>query len=393
MRHTDGLAAPAGGDAGVRHVLMTADAVGGVWTYALDLIDAFAPAGIEVTLAVMGPAMSPAQRDAVTRVPNVSLIERPFKLEWEADPWDDVASAREWLLGIAAERSVDVIHLNGFALANAAWPSPTVVVGHSCVLSWWQAVHGEAAPAEWSRYRLEVARGLAAADAVVAPTHAMRQALERHYGPLPRSRVILNGRTHPAVPRVRREPLVLCAGRLWDAAKNVDTLIAAAPQISWPVYLAGSLTPPSGATSTVVRENTGITCLGPLSAADLNRWMARASIYVLPARYEPFGLSALEAAQAGCALVLSAIDSLIEVWGDSAVYVPPNDGAMLASTIEALIADEPRRRELSRRAQARASALTMERMAGAYLETYGALPSRRLPPAGVVAGAAERALA
>ena len=45
-------------------ILMTADAVGGVWTYALDLAVGLAPRGVEVVLAVLGPAPSPRQRAA-----------------------------------------------------------------------------------------------------------------------------------------------------------------------------------------------------------------------------------------------------------------------------------------------------------------------------------------
>ena len=45
------------------HVVMTADAIGGVWTYALDLGAALARRGDRITLAVLGPAPSDAQRD------------------------------------------------------------------------------------------------------------------------------------------------------------------------------------------------------------------------------------------------------------------------------------------------------------------------------------------
>ncbi|MCU1504208.1 MAG: hypothetical protein JWM12_3562 [Ilumatobacteraceae bacterium] len=34
--------------------------IGGVWTYALELIDALAPHDIEVTLAILGPAPDPS---------------------------------------------------------------------------------------------------------------------------------------------------------------------------------------------------------------------------------------------------------------------------------------------------------------------------------------------
>src|SRR3982751_7107639 len=82
---------------GIRRVLMTADSVGGVWPYSLDLATAFRDRGIETTLAVMGPAMERGQReDAVRR--GIALAEGPFKLEWEESPWDDVRRAGDWLV-------------------------------------------------------------------------------------------------------------------------------------------------------------------------------------------------------------------------------------------------------------------------------------------------------
>ncbi|MDD5350803.1 MAG: hypothetical protein PHQ12_11385, partial [Chthoniobacteraceae bacterium] len=43
-------------------VLMTADATPGVWTYAMALARALGAGGAEILLAVMGPALSAAQR-------------------------------------------------------------------------------------------------------------------------------------------------------------------------------------------------------------------------------------------------------------------------------------------------------------------------------------------
>jgi len=368
--------APQAAGRGIRRVLMTADTVGGVWTYAVDLIAALAPYDITVTLAVMGPKMSPAQRASLAPLDNASAVEQPFELEWQDDPWDDIEAAREWLLDIAARVHPDIVHLNGFALGNSPWPCPAVVVGHSCVLSWWRAVRHEPAPPQWSRYREAVRSGLAAADTVVAPTAAMLRSLQSHYGPLPRTRVIFNGRSTPVLARRGKEPFVLCAGRLWDDAKNVRALVAAAPHISWPVYLAGPLTAPStDAEAAVSLED--VTCLGPLSTDELSAWMARASIYVLPARYEPFGLSALEAAQTGAALVLGGIDSLVEVWGDAAMYVLPDDSRAIGEAVEALIDDPDRRAGLGRLARERATAMTPSQMAAGYVDVYLDAVSRR----------------
>ena len=110
--------------------------------------------------------------------------------------------------------------------------------------------------------------------------------------------------------------------------------------------------------------------MGLLSAADLCGWYGRASIYALPARYEPFGLSALEAALSGCALVLGDIASLHEVWGDAAIFLPSCDAAAWRDALACLAADAGARQELGRRARRRALEFTPQRMAAAYLSCY-----------------------
>ena len=257
----------------------------------------------------------------------LQLFTAPYKLEWMEHPWEDVAAAGEWLLEIERRVLPDVVHLNGYAHAALPWRAPVLVAGHSCVLSWWEAVKGEPAPARWDRYRREVARGLAAADMIVAPTRAMMESLERHYGPLRAGRVIPNGRDPSRFHPAEKQPLVFAAGRMWDEAKNLTALDAAARRLAWPVFVAGETARPAAAAR----------LLGRLSAACVAEWLSRAAIYALPARYEPFGLSALEAALSGCALVLGDIPSLREVWGDAACFTPPGDPDALHRAIAALI--------------------------------------------------------
>src|SRR3954462_14350571 len=96
-------------------ILMTADAVGGVWTYALELSRGLAARGVDVILATMGPRPSSEQRAAVAALGNVTLCESDFRSEWMIDPWADVARAGEWLLKLEREHAPDLIHLNGYA--------------------------------------------------------------------------------------------------------------------------------------------------------------------------------------------------------------------------------------------------------------------------------------
>lgn len=345
---------------------MTADAVGGVWTYALELAAVLQPHGLEVVLAAMGPAMDAGQRRELARSPVVAVHEGGFALEWMADPWTEVDAAGDWLLQLGHDVAPDLVHLNGFAHAALAWPAPTVVVAHSDVASWWQAVHGHAPPPSWDEYRRRVAEGLGAATAVVAPTAAVLDDA-RHWYHLRGGTVVPNCRRADVVAAAGKEPLVLGAGRLWDEAKNVAALDRVAPQLDAPVVIAGPVHHPGGGGEW---QSRGATLLGPLPFDELSRWLARASVFVLPARYEPFGLGALEAGLAGCVLVLGDIPSLREVWDGAAVFVDPEDDVALANTLTRLLADDPARATLGERARARARTYTPERTAAGYLDVY-----------------------
>lgn len=354
----------------LRRVLMTADTVGGVWTYAMELCRGLSRRGVEVMLATMGAPLREDQRAEVSRIKRVTVAESRFALEWMDHPWQDVREAGSWLLALEEAFQPDIIHLNGYAHGALRWQAPVVVVGHSCVLSWWKAVKGVAAPDSWDAYRRVIGEGIHQADQVVAPTCWMLHELERCYGPLGDPRVISNARSLPPIRMAQaKEPFVLSVGRLWDEAKNASTLAAAAKGLPWPVWVAGDAKGPTG---TIV-EFPNVHLLGYRAANEVRELYRRASIYALPARYEPFGLSALEAAQAGCALVLGDIPSLREVWGDAAIYVPPSDPHALRAAIARLI-DRPSELERYRMAaRLRSRRYSVDGMIDAYLNAYAAL--------------------
>lgn len=352
-------------------VLMTADPIGGVASQVLELLAALAPRGIDVTLATLGGPMPRSVRAELAAIGTVTLHESAYRLEWMADPWSDLARAGEWLLELEARVKPDLVHLNHLAHGQLPWRAPVLVVGHSCVVSWWHAVHGSPPPELWSRYRVRVAQSLRAADAVAAPTRAMLRELHRHYGPLPPDRVISNARSAQRFRPARKEPIILTAGRLWDAGKNLETLAAAASRVHWPIVAAGAAVEPvSGAGAARPQAVQSVQWLGPLSTDELARWYGRAAIYALPARYEPFGLTPLEAALSGCALVLGDIASLHEVWGDAARYVNPNDARALVEALNELAAAPDERAALAERAHQRARTYSPERMADEYLALY-----------------------
>jgi glycogen(starch) synthase len=348
-----------------KRILMTADTIGGVWTYALELARALAPEGIEISLATLGAPLREDQREALRDIENLELYESRYKLEWMDDAWDDVEEAGIWLLRLEERIRPDLIHLNGYAHGSLPWRSPVLVVGHSCVISWWEAVLAEPAPASWDRYYREVARGLAAADIVAAPSMSMFWELNNNYGPIHCGRVIYNGRDPEKFKPGSKEEFILTAGRLWDRAKNIALVAEVAGKLPWPVYAAGGISGGDGGAS-----GNPLRRLGYLSEQSLAAWYGRAPLFVLPAKYEPFGLCALEAGLSGCALVLGNIPSLREIWADAAVYVDPDDPDALEGAVMKLIGDSEYRREMGGLARERAGLYTAAGMAAGYKAIY-----------------------
>ena len=359
-----------------RKILMTADSVGGVWNYALQLVCEFGKRDIEVTLVVMGGKPSPEQAKEASCLPNLSLIGTDFRLEWMENPEADLRLAGELLLELEAEQRPDIIHLNGYSHAALAFAAPVTVVAHSCVPSWWQACRGTPLPPWWAAYGQRVAAGVAAADMVVAPTAAYLRDFIGFHGEPRASRVILNGRDPAAFVAGSKRPVVLAAGRLWDEAKNIQTLCKAADDLPWPVLIAGEATAPHGGTAQVPGN---VHCVGQVGSPEIAARMAEAAVFAAPARYEPFGLAILEAALSGCALVLGDIATLRELWDEAALFVPPDDPEALRSALAGLLSDPERATAFGKRARRRAGRYTAARMAEAYLDAYRSLLARETP--------------
>ena len=356
-------------------LLMTTDAVGGVWSYASDLAQALCGRGWSVVLVTMGPPPRAEQLAPSMGVRDLHVIVSDLALEWMDPSGSDLPHAHDTLLRIAERVQPHIIHLNGFREAGFEWPAPCIVVAHSCVWSWWEACRGGVPDARpWFAYRDNAAAGVAAADAWVAPSKAFLEQIAHIYRPGSDGIVINNGCASPAA-FPRKKPQVLAAGRLWDEAKNLSMLERAAVSLRWPVRVAGPLEAPGHSASEP--GALSVIPLGSLSRDRLADEMSDAGIFASLARYEPFGLTVLEAAARGCALVLSDIPTFRELWGDAAFFVAPDDEAAAIVSINRLSGQEDVRHAMQKRARARARRYSLRKQVNAYDALYRRLTFER----------------
>jgi glycosyltransferase involved in cell wall biosynthesis len=351
----------------MKRLLLATDAVGGVWQYSLDLARALAGCGYESVLALLGPRPSAGQRAAAR---GLKLIETGLPLDWLGRDAAALSAAGRALAALARREGADVVQVGSAALlGDGGFDVPVVAVQHSCVASWWQAVRGTALPRDF-RWRADLVRaGLAAADAVVTPSAAFAEVTRRLYGLRRAPEVVHNGRARPPLAEAAGHDCVFTAGRLWDEGKNLATLDAAAARLPVPVHAAGPLAGPNGAGIAF----DAIHPLGELDDGGIRRWLSARPVFASAALYEPFGLAVLEAAAAGCPLVLSDIPTFRELWEGAALFVPARDADGFAEMLGALVGDDFRRDQLGRAARERSLRYTPRAMAAAMAGIYDRL--------------------
>jgi glycogen(starch) synthase len=154
---------------------------------------------------------------------------------------------------------------------------------------------------------------------------------------------------------------LLYFGRL-EFEKGVDDLVAALPRVrrSHPgtrLLVAGTGTQRRGLEerARACRVRRSVAFLGHVPDDDLAALLAAVDAVVLPSRYEPFGVVALEAAAAGAPLVASTAGGLAEVVvdGRTGVSFAPGDVAGLAAAVGRVLTDPAAAARRARAAHAR----------------------------------------
>ena len=190
-------------------------------------------------------------------------------------------------------------------------------------------------------------------DALITCSASMQDEVTALYGPqLPPITVIRNGidlTTWSFRERAPRSgpPKLLFVGRL-EYEKGVQDAIAALPRIrrSHPgttLSIAGEGTQFTWLyqQARIHRVARAVNFLGNLDHIELLGWLHGADAIVLPSRYEPFGIIALEAAASGTPLVASTAGGLGEavVDGETGMSFQPGDVTGLTSAVREVLDD------------------------------------------------------
>lgn len=362
------------------HILMTADTLGGVWTYTRELASGLVARGHRVTLVSLGQLPTKSQSEWIRACPEIDYRATSFRLEWMQDSAEDIERSASYLGQVIRKSRPDVLHFNQYCYGSLQTSIPGIVVAHSDVLSWWSSVHNQPAPRNaWIRwYSAIVAAGLCGASYVVAPSQWMLDALAENYSfPAP-SGVIYNGRKADLFEANHaKRDRVLCVGRVWDQAKQITLLLQS--HLPLPICVVGQREC-MGANSENLEasKNPNLKFCGEQSEDELRSLYAESSVYAATSKYEPFGLAPLEAALSRCTLIANDIPVFRELWNDAALFFGRNDAASLVGVISQIAANPKLATEFADRAYERArTRFQSSSMVDQYEQLYSKLTGRR----------------
>ncbi len=123
-----------------------------------------------------------------------------------------------------------------------------------------------------------------------------------------------------------------------------------------------------------------VTFSGHASDAAVAAAYDEADVLVVTSEHEGFGVPVVEAMAAGLPVVAVDRGAVPEVLGDAGVLVPDEEPYALAASIDALLADAPRRGALAEAGRDRLAALALDTAADRFVGLLATLAARGVTP-------------
>jgi glycosyltransferase involved in cell wall biosynthesis len=280
------------------------------------------------------------------------------------------ANVWRWPLLEFGPRPGALFHGLNQRLPRRRWPLQIATFHDLFVMS-----HEYSTPEFRSRFTLQARHAAENADRIIAVSRFTANEVERLLGVEPaRIRVVHHGVRMPKTVSTVRENLVLTVGSI-QRRKNTARLVRAFASLppGWRLVLAGGRG--YGAEETLREiENSprrqDIELADRVSEARLAELYQTASIFAFPSLDEGFGIPILEAMANDLPVVTSNRSALLEVSGDAALHIDPENQDELAAALCRLACDPNLRDRLAARGRGRAKEFSWDRAAEETWKVY-----------------------
>jgi glycosyltransferase involved in cell wall biosynthesis len=330
--------------------------IGGVEVIGAHLVRALRDRGHEVTvLTARDHEDVPAEED----MDGIRVLRRRFREPQDAGDVEGILAERRWVTELQRDLRPDVVHVFHVGpnvlfhvQTRSAHPAPAVVTLHLAL------------PPELLEPGTAMGRALREAAWVTTCSAGLRDDLVARLPELAgRSSAVLNRLPPPPVepaPLPFDPPTLLFLGRL-ISQKGFDLGLSAFARVADRHPRARIVVAGDGTERAALERQ--VAELGLAERVEFAGWVApgataglmnRVTAVVMPSRFEPYPLVALEAGQMGRPVLAFDIDGLgeIVIGGVTGTLAPAGDVGALAGAMDALLADPDGARALGRAARA-----------------------------------------
>lgn len=340
-------------------------ALGGAQQIMATLVTELRERNYEITVVTLSRSTVPQPYETVLHDAGIEVIHCPKKTKTAMHLFHD-------LTDLMHTRHPDVVHTHLFA--SDVWGGTCAYRAHIPTISTEHNINNEEGKLKhFLKHRTHRYR-----HAVVAVSHAVAENIAARC-PSAKSiiRVIPNGidvkRFHGIQRTINTLPVISIVGRLEPQKGHAD-LLATLPLVTRPyqahIYGNGSLK--KELTITIAQLRLSDRVQVHESVHDIEQIYAQSDIVVVPSRWEGFGLVAVEAMAAGCAVVVSDVDGLKEVvtHNTDGLRVNMRDHEAVAKVLNELLANPQLRARLGAAAQ---QTVTQHYSRSTMLNAYDAL--------------------
>ncbi|MBO5725055.1 MAG: WecB/TagA/CpsF family glycosyltransferase [Lentisphaeria bacterium] len=337
----------------------------GISVYIREIVKALESAGHELTLIVEDDGAKEFERFELIRIKKrnalfsmlYSLFILPLRIHWKK---------YDLCIMLAANRRV-----------FCRYPVFTIAVVHD--LSQYHV------PVKYDRFRMFYIKKVLPhyvrkAQSIVAISQSTGNDLVKYWHiPEEKITVVYNGFTPPAAVKAEKKKQILYISRIEHPGKNHLNLLKAFELLPEDLRREYTLVMPGAAwngAETVFEYAKNSPCAdrfcftGFVDFAKLPELYAESSLYVFPSHFEGFGLSLLEAMDAGVPCACSNNSSLGELGRNAAELFDPASPEEIARSMEKILSDRTYQEELSIKGKAKAANFCWKNTAAGFMEIY-----------------------
>ena len=337
-------------------ILMTTDVKSEIWDYSLTLSRSLLKHfNAEISMISMGGKPTDRQKEELENL-NIEFQFTDFQHDIFADieANQDISNIKTLFENTIKEFNPHIIHLN-HGYPNFDFKTPCVFTCHDNLLN-----------KNLLNYKQTINKSLNNADIIIAQSKFTAECLMKTYNLKTGIRIIYNGIDYNPYSGSPESPTLVACENSPNPGKNINFLLNIAYKL--PDNIKMKIIVDS---KPYRKPPRNVEFFTNLAGSELQAVYKNSSIYLALSNYESNGLSSIQAAYSGCAILANDLPIFKELWGDCAYIFERDNPNSLMRCINNLIENRHFFEITSRNCQAKAlSMFNSKRMAYEYINLY-----------------------